>query len=470
MKTRARTAPPQSAGGQPPVQRPRERVLVVDDDPLAIELVRGVLADFDVEILAAPDRATALAIMQSQRPRLVLLDLILPGVTGMELLERLLEIDPGADVILVTAHYSTESAVEAIQKGAYDYLTKPLPIQRLREKVGRWLEEARTRQRAMELDTEMVDTYQFEGIIGRSPVILDVFSRIRRIAPHFATALVTGDTGTGKELVARALHRLSPVLNGPFVVCNCAAIVESLFESELFGHMRGAFTGANQDRAGMVEHASGGTLFLDEIGEIPLSVQSKLLRVIQNREMQRLGSPQVRRVDVRIVAATNRDLKAMIDKREFREDLYYRLAMVEIRLPRLAERKEDIPLLQRHFLKRFSESFNRPSLALSRRAQTLVSRYSWPGNVRELENVLSYCAMMSPHNVIDVQDFPDSVRNQLAIAETQAEEEDEELFSLEELQRKHIHKVLERLGGNRARAAAVLGIGRATLYRLLQKE
>jgi DNA-binding NtrC family response regulator len=206
--------------------RLRQLLLVVDDDPAAIELVRGALADCEVEIIAATDRDSALSLLSSRRPRLVLLDLVMPDVTGMELLERMLEIDPGADIVLVTAHYSTESAVEAIQKGAYDYLTKPLPISRLREKVGRWLEDSRTRRRALELDTEMVSTFQFEGIIGRSPLILDVFSRTRRLAPHFMTALVTGETGTGKELVARAIHRLSPVAAGPFVVCNCAAIVE----------------------------------------------------------------------------------------------------------------------------------------------------------------------------------------------------------------------------------------------------
>lgn len=442
---------------------------MVDDDPVTIDLVRSVLAELDVEILSGTDRDSALAVMSAHHPRLVLLDLVLPGVTGMELLERMLEIDPDTDIMLMTAHYSTESAVEAIRKGAYDYLTKPLPINRLREKVGRWLEEANTRQRALELDSAMVDTYRFEGIISRSPLMLEVFSNIRRIAPHFMTALATGETGTGKELVARALHALSPVSSGPFVVCNCAAIAENLFESELFGHVKGAFTGATQDRTGLIEHAAGGVLFLDEIGEIPLSVQAKLLRAIQNREVQRLGSPQVRCVDVRIVAATNRNLAEMVGKRQFREDLYYRLAVVEIRLPRLADRKEDLPLLERHFLKHFAERFGRPSLALSRQAQAILGRYSWPGNVRELENVLSYCAMMAQRDLIDVQDFPETLRRQLSTVEAPVEDGDSDLISLEQVQKAHIQKVLERVGGNRARAASVLGIGRATLYRLLQR-
>jgi DNA-binding NtrC family response regulator len=446
----------------------RQPLLVVDDDPAAIELVRSALGDLEVEVIAATDRDSALGLLSSRRPRLVLLDLVMPGVTGMELLEQMLEIDPGADIVLLTAHYSTESAVEAIQKGAYDYLTKPLPIDRLRGKVGRWLEDARTRQRSLQLDAELVSTFQFEGIIGRSPLMLDVFSRIRRIAPHFMTALVTGETGTGKELVARAIHRLSPAAAGPLVVCNSAAIAESLFESELFGHVKGAFTGAFQDRVGMIEYASGGVLFLDEIGEIPLPAQTKLLRVIQNREVQRLGSPHPRRVEVRIIAATNRDLKEMVAERLFREDLYYRLAMVQLELPRLADRKEDIPLLQRHFLKQLAERFGRPGLALSRRVQTLLARYSWPGNVRELENVLAYSAMMAQRDVIEVEDLPESFRHALAAAPSQPGEGADELLPLKEVERRHVRRVLDRVGGNRVRAAAMLGISRATLYRLLQ--
>jgi transcriptional regulator with PAS, ATPase and Fis domain len=283
------------------------------------------------------------------------------------------------------------------------------------------------------------------------------------------TALVTGETGTGKELVARAIHRLSPVAAGPFVVCNSAAIVESLFESELFGHLKGAFTGASQDRAGMIEHASGGVLFLDEIGEIPLSVQAKLLRVIHNREMQRLGSPHLRRVDVRIVAATNRDLKEMVQARTFREDLYYRLAMVEIHLPQLADRREDLPLLQRHFLKQLAKRLNRPGLALSRRAQVLLARYAWPGNVRELENVLGYAAMMAQQDVIDLEDLGASLRQALTVLQPRSGESGGDMLPLKEVARQHVRKVLDKVGGNRVKAAAMLGISRATLYRLLPR-
>jgi len=442
-----------------------EPVLVVDDDELAVEFVRQATADLDVEILVAYDRDSALALVKAARPRLVLLDLVIPGVSGMELLESMVEIDPGIDVMLVTGHYSTESAVEAIQKGAYDYLTKPLSVVRLREKLTGWLDEASVRRRTVQLDAALVDAYQFEGIIGRSPLMLDVFSRVRRIAPHFTTMLLTGETGTGKELFARALHQRSPASSGPFVVCNSIAIAESLFESEMFGHVKGAFTGASQDRIGLVENASKGVLFVDEIGEISLSSQAKLLRLIQNREIQRLGSPRVHRVDVRIVAATNRNLRQMVSRGEFREDLYYRLAMVELRLPRLADRREDLPLLERHFLRAFSHRFGRASFSLTRRAQAMLARHSWPGNVRELENALGYCAMMAEDEIIDVHDFPENLRAAMASGDGSVEED--EMLPLREVEMKHIYRVFERVGRNYSKAASVLGISRAKLYRLL---
>ncbi|MFN3326064.1 MAG: sigma-54-dependent transcriptional regulator [Bryobacteraceae bacterium] len=447
-----------------PVEVSSRRILVIDDDPLILELVAGLLQDKDFEVCAAGDAQVALKLVAETRPHLVLLDLVMPGVSGMELLERILSIDPGIDVILMTAHYSTESAVEAIQRGAYDYLTKPVPVERLRQKVDKWLCDAQERHRTLKLDTELLQTCQLEGLVGRSPLILEVFSRLRRISPHYQTALVAGDTGTGKELAARALHALSPVSSGAFVVCNCAAIVETLFESELFGYTRGAFTGAMQDKQGLVEYANGGTLFLDEIGEMPLATQAKLLRVIQNREVQRLGSPVVRNVDIRIVAATNRNLRDMVAARQFREDLYYRLAMVEIKLPRLADRREDLPLLQRHFLSLFAARYGRPAFHLTRRAQAVLSRYSWPGNVRELQNVLGYSCMMTDTDLIDLNELPEWL---VAEAHSAPAPEADEMVTLDELQRRYAARVLQRVGGNRVRAAEVLGISRATLYRLI---
>ncbi len=438
-------------------------IVVIDDDPLAIQLVADVLEGQSFTIHGAADAESGLELVTRHRPPIVMLDLMMPNVTGMELLERILSIDPGIDVILFTGHYSTESAVEAIQKGAYDYLTKPLPANKLREKLRKWLEEAKVREQARKLDDELLHAFQFEGIVGRSPMMLEMFSKIRRIAPHFQTALVTGETGTGKELVAKVFHRLGPRPTGPFVVCNCAAIAESLFESELFGHMRGSFTGAAVDKQGLVEAASGGTLFLDEITEIPLNVQAKLLRLLQNREIQRVGASNSKRIDLRIVAATNRDLRSLVTENKLREDLYYRLAMVEVKIPRLADRKEDLALLQRHFLDVCSARYGKPDINLTRRAQALMASYSWPGNVRELENTLAYCCMMAEENAIDAADLPEQIRAQVPYSS----DGEKELMSMEAMELKHATRVLESVGGNRLRAAEILGISRATLYRLL---
>jgi DNA-binding NtrC family response regulator len=445
-----------------PLDEPVYQLLVIDDDPLSIQFVADALESEKFRVHGVTDASSGLDFVAQHRPAVVLLDLVMPNVSGLEVLKRIQDIDPEIDVFLFTGHYSTDSAVEAIQEGAYDYLTKPLPVERLREKLARWFEEAHLRQQTRRLDGELLRASQFGGIVGHSPLMLEVFSRIRRIAPHFQTALVTGDTGTGKELVAKALHQLSPRASGPFVVCNCAAISDTLFESELFGHVRGAFTSASQDRQGFVEAASGGTLFLDEVAELPLAIQAKVLRLLQNREIQRIGTSRPQRVDVRIVAATNRDLRSLVAEKTVREDLYYRLATVEVKLPRLADRKEDLPLLQRHFLEEFSIRYGRPGLNLTRRAQALLAAYSWPGNIRELENVLGYCSMMTESNTIDARDLPEQIRLSVPSADAH-----EELMSMEQMETTHALRVLDRVAGNRLRAAQVLGISRATLYRII---
>jgi transcriptional regulator with PAS, ATPase and Fis domain len=276
--------------------------------------------------------------------------------------------------------------------------------------------------------------------------------------------LISGATGTGKELVARALHKSSPVNGRPFIVCNCAAIVETLFESELFGYVRGAFTGAIQDRAGFFEAADGGTLFMDEIGEIPLHLQSKLLRVLQNNEIQRVGSHALRKVDVRVIAATNRDLRELANKKLFREDLFFRLSMLEIKLPTLAERKEDLPLLQKFFLDQFAAQLGRSVKGLTRRAQSVLSRYFWPGNIRELQNVIGHACMMSAGDMIDLPDLPEYLHSRESAREGQG------LLTLEEVEKRHVHSVLAQVGGNKLEAAEILGISRATIYRILSQK
>jgi len=441
------------------------KLLVVDDTPENLELIAEALAQKGVQILTASDPEAGFELFLRTRPQIVLVDLVMPKMNGMELLERIAAADPGTDVILMTGHYSAESAVEAIQKGACDYLTKPLDLGKLRHRIRALLEDAEKRQQAFQLDLAMVDAFQFEGMIGRSPLILETFARIRRVAPHYQTVLVSGATGTGKELVARALHHLSPRASGPFVVCNCSALVETLLESELFGYVRGAFTGATQDKTGIFEEANGGTVFLDEIGELSPPAQAKLLRVLQQREVQRVGSPKSHAVDVRVIGATNRQLRSMVTAGQFRDDLYYRLSMVEISLPRLVDRKEDLPLLQKYFVERFAKQYGKQIRGITRRAQLRMGTYSWPGNVRELENVIGNAAMMTQGSTIDVDDLPEMLKS------TSSNESvaDEDMQSLQELQNRHVARVLERVGGNKARAAEILGISRTTIYEMLSK-
>jgi DNA-binding NtrC family response regulator len=440
------------------------RLVAIDDDAATLELVQAALKAQPLEVLTAQDPEQGLELVLRVRPQIVLLDLAMPKMSGMELLDRIVAAAPETEVVLLTGDYSTDSAVESIRRGASDYLTKPVPVTLLRERIGRYIEQAQQREAALHLESELLRAHQFEGMVGKSPLMLAVFTRVRRVAPHYRTALVTGATGTGKELAASALHRLSPVSGNRFAVVNCSAVVETLFESELFGHVKGAFTGASQDKAGLFEYANGGTVFLDEIGDMPLETQSKLLRVVESGEIQRVGSPAPRKVNVRIVAATNRDLREMIAEKQFREDLYYRLSMVEIRLPRLAERKEDLPLLARYFIDQFAAEYGKTIRGLTPRAEIVLARYPWPGNVRELRSTLGNACMMADGDLIDVQDLPDQLRNRSAKEPAAVDE----VLPLEEMERQYVLRVLESVAGNKVRAARLLGINRATVYRIVE--
>lgn len=453
------------------------RLLIVDDNANSVEMLEAALEQSGVEIFSSTDPEEALDLVYSKHPHIVLTDLVMPKLTGINLLDKIIEFDPSIDVLLMTAHYSTETAVEAIKKGATDYLNKPVTIPVLREKVGKLIAEARRRQRTSEIESELTATSQFEGIIGRNAQMAEVFSRIRRIAPHYRSVLVTGETGTGKDLVARALHALSPVAtSGRYVVLNCSAVVETLFESELFGHVRGAFTGATQDKAGLFEYANGGTLFLDEIGDMPLATQAKLLRALQNQEIQRVGSLTSRKVDVRVIAATNKNLHDAIVRHEFREDLYYRLSMVEIRVPPLAERLDDLPLLQRFFLDRFSKLYKKPVRGFTPRAQIVLSRHSWPGNVRELENVIGNACMMVLGDMIDVSDLPEYLQSGRPMVQADpvmmpslGGSDEDRIQALEDQEKQLIQRALESTGGNQSQAARALRIGRDALRYKIKK-
>jgi DNA-binding NtrC family response regulator len=453
-------------GIQAAVGNPSVRIVVIDDDLAFLDFVGGALGETGLEIVTSSSPEEGLELILSARTDLVLLDVNLPGQTGFDVLEKIVKANPTTNVILLTAEYSTDSAVEAIQKGAADFLNKPISVDALRTRVSKFVETARERRGAMQVSHELKEVFQFEGIVGWSPLMLEVFDRIRRVASHFKNILVCGETGTGKELVARSLHHLSPFSSGPFIVCNCAAMVETLFESELFGHVKGAFTGALQDKKGYFELANKGTLFLDEIGDATPSTQVKLLRVLQDHAVQRVGSPALHPVDVRVVAATNCDLRAMVAAKKFREDLYYRISTVEIKLPRLSQRREDLPLLQRHFLERYAAQYQKPLRGISRKAQILLTRHFWPGNVRELENVIAHACMMAQGNVIEVGDLPEALRNE----QSESAEWDSELCSLEEVQRRHIQRVLRHVKDNKAQAAQILGISRTTLYSFLAKQ
>lgn len=439
-------------------------VLVVDDEEHVVELMPEIFADMPLKVLVAQDSETGWRLFRQNRPRLVFLDLKLRGANGMDLLARIAAFDQAVEVILLSGEYSPSLAIEAIQKGAAEFLIKPVDVVELRARVARALESAEKKRRTGELDAELRASFSFQGMVGRSPRMLDVFNKMTRIAPHFGTILLTGPSGTGKELVARALHDLSPAAKGPFVACNCAALPESLAESQFFGFRKGTFTGAFQDTPGFFERADEGTIFLDEISEIPTGMQAKLLRVLQTHETQRLGSATSRKLNLRVIAASNRDLTTEVAEGRFREDLYYRLSAVHLRLPSLAERKEDLPLLERHFLEKYAKQYRRVITGISRRAQDMLARYTWPGNIRELENVIAGACILTQNSVLDLEDFPAALSSPSDLGRAA------NLLPLYEMERQYVREVLQTVGGNKQKAAEILKISRSTLYNILSDE
>lgn len=460
--------------GEPSGDAPR--VLIVEDDEVLIGLVEHHLRQHGCRVFTAMNADRALEVLSSTPIDVTVSDVCMPGMSGIELLEEVRKRDPDADLILVTAHSSVKDAVTAIQAGAADYLEKPVDCRRLYHSIQMMVERRRLRQRVRILELGGRDSTFFEGMAARSRRMLEVFSFIERLAAYPTTVLVTGESGTGKELAARAVHRRSPLADRPFVVCNCSALAPSLIESELFGHMKGAFTGADRDQAGLFETANGGTIFLDEIGELPLDAQVKLLRVLENREIRRVGSPKSIPVEIRVVAATNRNLATMSRAGSFREDLYYRLNVGVVELPPLRDRLEDIELLADHFMQGFARkfAFDRPELSpdVLERFRT----YGWPGNVRELSNVLERASIMAHGGPIQIDHLPAELREGETIAEpletTEPETTNDEVemdLSLQAAERDQIRRALDSAGGKRVAAARLLGLSRRTLYRKLDK-
>jgi DNA-binding NtrC family response regulator len=440
-------------------------ILVVDDDRRMHELVAKVLRREGYSVRALPRAREVLNALQEAPVDLVLSDIRMPEMDGLTLLQEVKRTSPDTAVILMTAFGSIDAAVHAIKAGAYDYLTKPFKMDEMLVVVRRAMEERRLRAEVRALREEVNYKYQFANILGKSKPMQELFTLIRKVAASRSTVLVQGRSGTGKELVAKAIHYNSPRRDQPLVTINCSAIPKDLLESELFGHLKGAFTGAIANKRGLFEEADGGSLLLDEIGELPLELQVKLLRVIQERELKRVGDTRTLAVDVRLIAATNRDLARAVQEGLFREDLYYRLNVIPVILPDLKDRAEDIPLLATHFLLKYAKEADPPIEGIAKEAMRLLLDYAWPGNVRELENVIERAVILGCGPQILPEDLPAHLHPHQTPMPHQATSASVHRPTLEELERDYIATVLGETRWHRLQAAHILGIDRRTLYR-----
>jgi DNA-binding NtrC family response regulator len=437
------------------------RVLVVDDDTVTCRLLADVLTRDGATVVGESDPRRALTRAAAEPPDVAILDVQMPEMDGLSLLRGLRERLPGLPIIIMTAFGSIETAVQAIGAGAVDYVSKPMDVEEIRATVRRALGRHAEAQAARPVAGE-----ELGGVVGRSPAMVEVYKTIARVAPGRSTILVLGESGTGKELIARAIHENSPRRRQPFVAVDCGALTETLLDSELFGHVRGAFTGALLDKPGLFAEADGGTVFLDEIGDVSPALQAKLLRVLQEQQVRPVGGTDWKTVDVRVVAATNRDLAAAVSAGRFREDLFYRLKVVTLELPPLRERREDIPLLVDHLVRLAARAAGKAVTGVSEAALALLQAYHWPGNVRELAHVLERGVALAQHDVLTAEDLPLELHHPRAPAPSAVPADRP---TLEQLKRRYVRAVIEESDGNVSRAAAVLGVDRRSLYRMLQR-
>ncbi|HSB06556.1 MAG TPA: sigma-54 dependent transcriptional regulator [Thermodesulfobacteriota bacterium] len=441
------------------------RILVVDDDQEMCGLLSDVLKGEGFSVLTTNESLEALKILKKEEFDVIITDLKMKGLKGLDLLREANEVASLTPVIIITAFGTIESAIKAMKMGAYDYITKPFQIDEIVLTVRKALENRLLKKEVLRLKKEVESRYDFHHLIGRSPSMQRVYNLIERISDSSSNVLITGESGTGKELVAKAIHYNGVRKEGPFIAVNCAAIPETLLESELFGYKKGAFTDAKADKKGLVFEAHEGTLFLDEIAEMPPLLQAKLLRVIEEREVRPLGDTNCYPVDVRVISTTNRNIQSVIREGNFREDLYYRLKVIDIELPPLRERKEDLPLLAQHFIGKFGQGQKKTISRISEDTLRILLNYPWPGNVRELENVIQRAITLSQHDTILPEDLPSSMVEKTE--ENQVEKAFQEKYTMDQLEKEYIKKVLTEVGGNKSKAAEILGFDRKTLYRKL---
>ncbi|MCK5255609.1 MAG: sigma-54-dependent Fis family transcriptional regulator [Deltaproteobacteria bacterium] len=445
-------------------------MLVINENQEYQAIYKDFFDKHGYRVFLTQNNSEILDLISKENIEIVLIGFKKPPTINTSLIKFLIEIkdfDQRVEVVLIAPHFPQETAVKAVKLGATDCISPPDDLDNILESLNNVTEYKNIRKQTGLLEREIRERYTFQGMISRNLYMLEIFTLVRRLAKHFTTVQVTGETGTGKEMIAKALHDLSPRSKNRFVPCNCSSFPESLLERELFGHVKGSFTGATDSKPGIFEYASGGTVFLDEIGEMEIPLQAKLLRVLENHKIRRIGSPEEISIDVQVIAATNKDLRVAVKDVRFREDLFYRINVVEIHLSPLRERKEDIPLLCHYFLSQFNKKFNKCFKGISRKAQILLANHTWEGNVRELQNVIESATILTTKDYISDQEISKQIHKSAGFVKSPISYGED--LSLEEVERQHIANILKKHGGNKVKSAAILGLSRRSLYRKIDK-